>query len=165
MLDCGAMTEPPPPVLAIRRAVAADLAAIVDLLADDAITRARIGYSPIVSPTVRAAFDEIAGDPDCDLVVGEVDGEIVATLQLTVLRGLARSGRRVALVESVRVRSGRRGQRLGDQLMRWAIARAVERGCRTIQLTTDKRRHDAHRFYERLGFVASHEGMKLDMDA
>ena len=143
-----------------REATAADLPTIVALLADDAIARERTGY--VAEPTleVRAAFDEIATDPNNVLVVGERTGEVVACLQLTFIPGLSRGGMRRALVEAVRVRADLRGQRIGEQLMEDAMARARARGCRLIQLTTDKRREAAHRFYARLGFEASHEGMK-----
>jgi GNAT superfamily N-acetyltransferase len=109
---------------------------------------------------VRAAFEEISADPNHALVVGEREGEVVACLQLTFIPGLSRGGMRRALVEAVRVRQDLRGQGVGEQLMQDAMARARTRGCGVIQLTTDKRRTAAHRFYARLGFEASHEGMK-----
>ena len=144
----------------VRLATAEDLTAILALLADDAIARARSGYTPEPTPGVRAAFDAIAADPNNELLVGERDGEVVATLQLTYIPGLSRGGMRRALVEAVRVRSDLRGQRLGEALMLHAMERARGRGCGLMQLTTDKRREAAHRFYARLGFEASHEGMK-----
>lgn len=143
-----------------REATAADLPTILALLADDAIARERTGYVAAPTPEVRAAFDEIAADPNNVLVVGERMGEVVACLQLTFIPGLSRGGMRRALVEAVRVRPDLRGQRIGEQLMEDAMARARARGCRLMQLTTDKRREAAHRFYARLGFEASHEGMK-----
>lgn len=143
-----------------RLATVADLPAILALLADDAIARERSGYTAEPTPAVRAAFDEITADPNNELLVGERDGEVVATLQLTYIPGLSRGGMRRALVEAVRVRADLRGQRIGEQLMENAMARARARGCGLMQLTTDKRREAAHRFYARLGFEASHEGMK-----
>ncbi|MFY0582676.1 GNAT family N-acetyltransferase [Cystobacter fuscus] len=143
-----------------RIATAADLPTILALLADDAIARSRTGYVTEPTPSVRAAFDEIAADPNSELVVGERAGEVIATLQLTYIPGLSQGGMRRALVEAVRVRSDLQGQRIGEQLMEDAMTRARARGCGMIQLTTDKRRTDAHRFYARLGFEASHEGMK-----
>lgn len=143
-----------------RIATVADLPAILALLADDAIARERSGYTAEPTPEVRAAFDEITVDSNNELLVGERDGEVVATLQLTYIPGLSRGGMRRALVEAVRVRADLRGQRIGEQLMENAMARARARGCGLIQLTTDKRREAAHRFYARLGFEASHEGMK-----
>jgi GNAT superfamily N-acetyltransferase len=143
-----------------RIATVADLPTILALLADDAIARSRTGYSVEPTPAVRAAFDEISAAPDNELIVGELAGEVIATLQLTYIPGLSRGGLRRALVEAVRVRADLRGQRIGEQLMEDAMARARARGCGLMQLTTDKRRTDAHRFYARLGFEASHEGMK-----
>jgi GNAT superfamily N-acetyltransferase len=87
----------------------------------------------------------------------------VAVLQVTYIPGLGRHGAQRALVESVRVRADRRGHGVGAALMGWVVERARARGCGLVQLTTDKRRTDARRFYERLGFTASHEGMKLDL--
>jgi len=138
----------------------ADLGAIVALLADDAIARARSGYAEAATPEVRAAFASIQQDPDDEIWVGERDGQVVATLQLTILSGLSRNGMRRALVEAIRVSAGMRGQGIGERLMQVAMDRARERGCGIIQLTSDLRRTDAHRFYARLGFEASHVGMK-----
>ncbi|WP_420718258.1 GNAT family N-acetyltransferase [Pyxidicoccus sp. MSG2] len=143
-----------------RIATVADLPTILALLADDAIARSRTGYLAEPTPAVRAAFDEISAASDNELIVGELAGEVIATLQLTYIPGLSRGGMRRALVEAVRVRADLRGQRIGEQLMEDAMARARARGCGLMQLTTDKRRTDAHRFYARLGFEASHEGMK-----
>ncbi|QSQ19510.1 GNAT family N-acetyltransferase [Pyxidicoccus parkwayensis] len=143
-----------------RVATVADLPTILALLADDSIARSRTGYTAEPTPSVRAAFDEISADPNNELIVGELAGEVIATLQITYIHGLSRGGMRRALVEAVRVRSDLRGQRIGEQLMEDAMARARARGCGLMQLTTDKRRTDAHRFYARLGFEASHEGMK-----
>ncbi|GMU01599.1 GNAT family N-acetyltransferase [Corallococcus caeni] len=148
------------PSITFRHAQATDLPTILKLLADDAIAQSRTGNTEDISPSVRAAFDELHADPNNELIVGEQDGEVVATLQLTYIPGLSRGGMRRALVEAVRVRSDLRGQRIGEALMVDAMERARARGCGLMQLTTDKRRHEAHRFYARLGFVASHEGMK-----
>ena len=148
------------PPITFRLARASDLSAILTLLADDAIAQARTGYTEEVSPSVRAAFDDISADPNNELIVGEQEGYVVATLQLTYIPGLSRGGMRRALVEAVRVRSDLRGQRIGEALMVDAMERSRARGCGLMQLTTDKLRHEAQRFYARLGFVASHEGMK-----
>ncbi len=148
-----------------RVATITDVPAVLALLADDAITRER-GYGEIPAepePAVRAAFEAIDADPNNELIVAVEDGVVVGSCQLTWIPGLSRGGAWRLLVEAVRVHSGRRGRGLGAEMMRWAIERARERGCRMVQLTTDKRRTDAHRFYERLGFVASHEGMKLTL--
>jgi GNAT superfamily N-acetyltransferase len=94
-------------------------------------------------------------------LVAEADGAVVATMQLSYLPGLARRGAVRAQIEAVRVHQDYRGRGLGEAMFRWAIAEARGRGCALVQLTTDKSRGAAHRFYERLGFVSSHEGMKL----
>jgi GNAT superfamily N-acetyltransferase len=137
-----------------------DLRAILSLLADDDVARARTGYAEAPTPKLVAAFDEIEHDPNNDLLVGARGDELIATLQLTILPGLSRGGMRRAQVEAVRVRADLRGQRIGKRLMEYAIDRARQRGCGLLQLTTDLRRDDAHRFYLRLGFEASHWGMK-----
>ncbi|HEY0453526.1 GNAT family N-acetyltransferase [Actinophytocola sp.] len=144
--------------LVIRRATADDVAAIVDMLADDPLGARR--ESP-GDAAYAEAFKEIDADPRQLLVVAEVGGEVVGTMQLTFIPGLSRRGATRALVEAVRVRSDQRGGGLGRRLAEWAIETARERGAAMVQLTTDASRVDAHRFYERLGFVASHVGMKL----
>jgi GNAT superfamily N-acetyltransferase len=141
-----------------REAVHADLPAIVALLADDMLGKAR--EFAVVDDAYEQAFADIEADPRNLLVVAEDDAEVVACLQITYIPGLGRHGAERALVEALRVRSGRRGQGLGARLMEWTIEQARQRGCALVQLTTDKSRLDAHRFYARLGFVASHEGMK-----
>ena len=147
--------------LILREAVRADLPAVLDLLADDMLGRTRdVGE---VDATYEKAFADIAADPRNQLVVAEADGEVVGCMQLTYIPGLGRHGTERQLVEAVRIRSDQRGQGLGRQMMSWAIDQARRRGCGLVQLTTDKSRHDAHRFYLGLGFVASHEGMKLSL--
>ncbi|MEV4710223.1 GNAT family N-acetyltransferase [Micromonospora sp. NPDC049374] len=144
-----------------REAVRADLPAILDLLADDMLGRTRdVGE---VDARYEKAFAEIAADPRNQLVVAEAGGELLGCMQLTYIPGLGRHGTERQLIESVRVRSDQRGRGLGRQMMTWAIDQARQRGCGLVQLTTDKARHDAHRFYLGLGFVASHEGMKLSL--
>jgi GNAT superfamily N-acetyltransferase len=146
--------------LAFRPATAADLPALLRLLVDDSVAQARGGYTADVTPAVRAAFDEIERDPNNELWLGERRGEVIAMLQLTLIPGLSRGGMRRALVEAVRVRADLRGQRIGEALMRHVEERAAAAGCGLIQLTTDRQRLAAHRFYERLGYAASHVGMK-----
>ncbi|SEE53482.1 N-acetylglutamate synthase, GNAT family [Jiangella alba] len=142
-----------------RTATRADLDAIVALLADDVLGKARDAGT--VDGRYERAFAAIDADPRNELIVGDEGGEVVACLQLTFIPGLGRHGAERCQVEAVRVRSDRRGDGVGGRLMAWVIDRARERGCAMVQLTTDKSRADAHRFYQRLGFVASHEGMKL----
>ena len=143
----------------IRQATVADVPAIVALLADDEIGATR------EKPDDRAPYDEsfaaIAADPNQLLVVGEHNRRVVATMQLTFIPGLSRRGTWRAQIEGVRVASSARGHGLGEELIRWAVDRARGRGCALVQLTSDARRQDAHRFYERLGFTASHTGFKL----
>ncbi len=146
--------------VAFRRAVAADLPAMLRLLADDEVAQARGGYGADVTPEVAAAFDEIVRDANNELWVGECGGEVVAMLQLTLIPGLSRGGMRRALVEAVRVRSDLRSRGIGEALMAHAEQRARAEGCGLIQLTTDVKRLAAHRFYERIGYAPSHIGMK-----
>jgi GNAT superfamily N-acetyltransferase len=145
----------------VRTATRADLPAIVALLADDVLGRARDHAE--VDEAYERAFADIDADPRNMLIVADDGGEVVACMQITYIPGLGRHGAERSLIEAVRVRSDRRGEGLGGRLMSWAIERARERGCGLVQLTTDKTRADAHRFYARLGFVASHEGMKLHL--
>ena len=143
-----------------RRATAADLDAIVALLADDALGRDREAPG---DPRYRAAFDAIERDPNQLLAVAEEQGEVVGCLQLTFIPGLSRRAATRGQIESVRVSAARRGGGLGRAMIEWAIDRCRERGCALVQLTSDKARPDALRFYAGLGFTASHEGLKLDI--
>ena len=133
--------------------------AIVAMLADDALGATR--ESPDDLTPYRKAFQDIDADPNQFLAVADRDGEVVGTLQLTYLPGLSRKGGTRAQIEAVRVRATERGTGLGSQLITWAVDQARERGCILVQLTTDTARTDAHRFYEQLGFTASHLGFKL----
>lgn len=151
-----------------RAAGPADLAAIVALLADDDLGRTReaapAGGEAETAPAYRAAFDAITADPRQLLaVVDDGTGRVVGTLQLTFLPYLTYQGGTRAQIEAVRIASGLRGTGVGTRFLRWAIDTARQRGCHLVQLTTDKRRPDAFRFYESLGFEATHEGMKLHL--
>jgi ribosomal protein S18 acetylase RimI-like enzyme len=150
--------------LTIRRARRADLAAIIELLADDELGKQREEPGPPPNPRYAEAFDAIDNDPNQFLVVAETDGCVVGCLQLSFLPGLSRVGRRRGQIESVRVASTMRGSGLGRRLFDWAIQECRNRGCGLVQLTTDKSRPDALRFYESQGFVASHEGLKLQLE-
>ena len=146
----------------LRPARIDDVRAIVELLAADQLGATRDGADDDEGlEPYRRAFEAIDADPAQLLLVADSGGEIVATMQLSFLPGLARRGALRAQIEAVRVRADQRGSGLGGELMIWAIEEARRRGCALVQLTSDKRRTDAHRFYERLGFVASHEGFKL----
>lgn len=142
----------------IRRAEAADVPTIVAMIANDQLGASR--ESP-GDPQYLAAFEEISADPNQFLAVLEVDGVVAGTLQLTFTPGLSRLGMKRATIEAVRIHQDHRGSGLGQRFIEWAIDEARSRGCGLVQLTTDASRADAHRFYERLGFQASHIGMKL----
>jgi GNAT superfamily N-acetyltransferase len=142
----------------IRRALASDVDTIVALLAEDALGAGRERPG---DPAYLEAFAEIDADPRQLLAVALLGDEVVGTLQLTFTRGLSRRGMTRATIEAVRVRANLRGGGYGARLFQWAIDEARAQGCGLVQLTTDASRTDAHRFYERLGFTASHVGMKL----
>jgi GNAT superfamily N-acetyltransferase len=135
---------------------------IVELLADDDLGRGREHPCEDLSPYADA-FMDIDQDPRNEIIVVEAEGAVIATLQLTFIPSLTHTGGERAQVEGVRVAAGSRSTGVGRQLLEWAISRARRRGCKTVQLTTDKRRADARRFYEALGFGATHEGMKLKL--
>jgi GNAT superfamily N-acetyltransferase len=145
----------------MRRATRADVRRIVEMLADDAIGATREALTDPLPQAYWDAFAAIEADPNQYLAVAELDGAVVGCLQLTFQPGLTRLGMWRAIVEGVRVDSSRRGARIGETMLAWAVEEARRRTCGLIQLTTDKRRADARRFYERLGFEATHEGMKL----
>jgi GNAT superfamily N-acetyltransferase len=147
-------------MLTIRDARREDLQAIVALLAEDSL-----GGEAAPDDTAYArAFDAIAESPDNRLLVAEEAGRIVGTFQLTYIPNLSLIGGPRLQIEAVRVASARRGEGLGEAMMRWAIAYGRERGCVLVQLTTNAQRADARRFYERVGFAPSHVGMKLPLD-
>lgn len=144
-----------------RAATADDLPAIVAMLADDDLGRRREKPGLPLDPGYLTAFAAIAADPHQMPIVAILEGQVVGFLQITLIPGLSRVGAWRGQVESVRIKAEFRGQCLGAALMAHAIALCRSRGCSHVQLTTDKSRQDAHRFYARIGFVASHEGMKL----
>jgi GNAT superfamily N-acetyltransferase len=145
----------------VRRAEMKDLVEIVRLLADDELGSQRERMQAPLPASYLAAFEAIDQDERNELVVVENDGQIVATLQVTFIPSLTYQGGERAQIEGVRVRASERGSGVGRMLISWVIERARQRGCRMVQLTTDKRRPDALRFYESLGFEATHEGLKL----
>lgn len=149
------------PALSFRAALRADVPAIVHMLADDHLGRTREQVSDPLPDSYYAAFDALANDPNNELIVATDDARVVATLQITFTPSLSHQGSWRATLESVRTASELRGQGIGAALVAYAIERAQLRGCRMVQLSTDKSRADARRFYERLGFHATHEGMKL----
>ncbi len=141
----------------IRRATKDDLASIVALYESDSL---HAGREPSRADRSEA-FAEISSDPREMLMVADEGGRVIGTFQLTFLRHLTYGGARVALIEAVHVAASERNRGVGAAMMRFAIDEARKRGCNRVQLTSNKARKDAHRFYERLGFVASHEGFKL----
>ncbi len=149
--------------LNIRRATRDDLPAIVRLLADDPLGQQREVVADPLPESYAQMFALIDSDPRHELIVVELDGEVIGTAHLMLLPSLSYRGSMRAQVESVRVDRRYRSQGVGTHLFRWLIDRARAKGCRLVQLTTHAQRADAHRFYERLGFVASHVGMKLDL--
>jgi GNAT superfamily N-acetyltransferase len=146
----------------LREAVLDEVPAIVELLADDQLGANRDGAATEaeLQPYLRA-FEALDGDPAHLLLVVADPDQVVATMQLSFIPGLARQGALRAQIEGVRVRQDYRSRGLGAAMFQWAIKESGRRGCALVQLTTDKSRTDAHRFYERLGFIASHEGLKL----
>jgi ribosomal protein S18 acetylase RimI-like enzyme len=144
-----------------RPAGPADLPRLIALLADDALGRAREDPADPPAPAYRDAFAAIARDPNQLLVVAERGGAVVGCLQLSFIPGLSHRGAWRGQIESVRIAASERGAGLGRHMLDWAIAECRRRGCRMVQLTSDKTRADAIRFYESLGFKPSHEGLKL----
>lgn len=145
-----------------RAARRADVAAIVALFSDDILGQARESESEL-APYLRA-FEDIAREPHNKVIVGEADGRVIATYQLTFISGLSLKASRRAQIEGVRVARNRRGQRIGAAMIRDAEERARKAGCALLQLTMNSARGDARRFYEREGFVASHLGFKKSLD-
>ena len=148
----------------IRGAEHADISGIVRMLADDPLGAGREQYSDPLPDAYLDAFNKIQGQGGNDILVAQVDGAVAGCLQLTLIPGLSRLGMTRALIEGVRVDSKCRGRKIGELLMRDAIARSRAAGAGLVQLTTDLSRPDAHRFYEGLGFVHTHAGMKLSLD-
>jgi len=112
-------------------------------------------------PRYRTAFEAITSDPNHRLIVVEQSGEVIGTLQISFVPGLSRFGATRGMLENVHIRPDQRGNGLGSQMVQWAIERCREAGCGMVQLTSNKLRLDAHRFYKKLGFEQSHEGFKL----
>ncbi|MFT0851068.1 GNAT family N-acetyltransferase [Achromobacter sp. F4_2707] len=145
--------------LTFREAETADLPELATLLSDDPIGASRDGAQHLRA--YEAAFKQIQAQAGNTIIVAVLASEVVGMLQLTLIPGLSRGGMLRAQIESVRVRNEHRGKKIGQALLAHAIAIARDAGCGLVQLTSDKQRHDALRFYEALGFTASHEGMKL----
>jgi GNAT superfamily N-acetyltransferase len=146
-----------------RRAVSTDLPAIIHMLADDDLGSTREREETPLPDSYQRAFEAIEDDANHELIVAELDGQIIGTLQLIFLPSLSYQGGLRAQVESVRVDKKFQNRKIGSQMMAYAIQRAKIRGAHLMQLTTHQTRTNAHRFYERLGFKGSHLGMKLNL--
>lgn len=158
------MSQAPLPGLQSRRATRADLPRLLELLADDNLGRNREAAGS-GDPVYAQAFDVIDRDPNQRLLLAELDGRVIGMLHLTFIPGLSRRGAWRANIEAVRVDSAVRSRGIGRWLIGHALDEARHRGCRLAQLTSDKRRMQAHKFYGDLGFVASHEGFKLALES
>ena len=146
----------------IRPARSNDVAAIVAMLADDALGRGRERIEDPLPPSYWQAFEKVERDPNIQLVVAEGEGgEVIGCLQLCILPGLSSQGASRGLIEDVRVASHYRSRGIGEQLVQWAVAEARSKGCKLVELLTHNTRIDAQRFYKRLGFQASHVGMTV----
>jgi len=146
-----------------RLATRRDVPVIVRLLAEDELGAQRECFETSLPESYYTAFDTIDADPNNELIVAHANGEIIGTLQLMFLPSLSYQGGMRAQIESVRVAEQYRGQGIGTDMMKWALERARERGCHLMQLASNKSRTGAHRFYEKLGFVKSHIGMKITL--
>ncbi|AZS86211.1 GNAT family N-acetyltransferase [Streptomyces griseoviridis] len=147
--------------LDIRPVTPDDVPAVVAMLADDPLGARR--ESPDDLTPYLAALERLSADPNQHLVVAVREGRVVGTLQLTIIPGLSRRGAVRSIIEAVRIHADERGSGLGTRLMEWAVDESRRQGCQLVQLTSDASRTDAHRFYERLGFTASHVGFKLQL--
>ncbi len=144
-----------------RKAKKQDLSEIIKMLASYILGSKREDYTYPLPDEYLTAFENISNDSNQHLMVVEDNGEVIGTFQLSYIQYLTYRGGIRAQIEAVRIREDKRGLGLGEKMFNWAIARAKEDGAHLIQLTTDKKRPEALRFYEKLGFKASHEGMKL----
>ena len=145
-----------------RKAIKSDLVKIVEMIADDELGKTRDSFQIPLPKNYSIAFEAINTDKNQELIVVEDDNlEIVGTLQLSFLQYLTYRGGIRAQIEAVRIKKDQRGKGLGKQMFQWAMTRAKDRNAHVLQLTTDKKRPDAIKFYENLGFIPSHEGMKM----
>jgi len=145
----------------LRQAKREDVFEIVKMIANDKLGKLREDFKHPLPNTYYAAFENIKNDDNQELIVVENEEEVIGTMQLSFIQYLTYQGGIRAQIEAVRVREDQRGKGIGEKMFKWAIERAKERKAHLIQLTTDKKRPEALKFYEKLGFKASHEGMKL----
>lgn len=151
--------------IAIRRADRDDVKAIVEIIADNPIGQKRESIGEDIDQRYYEAFDLINEDPKQILIVAEFEGNVVGTMQISFLVNMSVRGSKRALIEAMHVCSRYRNHGIGHYMMNWAISEAKARGCRIVQLTSNKERLDAHRFYKDLGFKATHEGFKLQLES
>jgi len=149
--------------MTIRRAIKSDVSAVVQMIANDKLGKLREDYQNPLPDKYYEAFQNITNDPNQELVVIEDNDKVIGTLQLTFIQYLTYQGGIRAQIEAVRVHQDYRGKGIGQKLFKWSISKAKEKGAHVLQLTTDKKRPEALVFYEKLGFKASHEGMKLHL--
>ncbi len=149
--------------LKFRLATTDDLPYIISMLADDILGATREKFEATLSDNYLKAFEKIANDPNQELTIVEMNGEKVATFQLTFIQYLTHQGGLRAQIEAVRTNSKHRGRGIGKKVFEYVIDRAKQKGCNMIQLTSDKKRPEAIKFYEAIGFTATHEGMKLKL--
>ena len=147
--------------ITLRPARRDDVAAIIAMLADDHLGRARERLENPLPKLYYDAFERLSRDPNIQLMVAEEGGNVVGCLQLCILPGLSSQGASRGLIEDVRVASDRRSRGIGEQLVQWAVGEARNKGCKLVELLTHHTRTDAQRFYERLGFARSHVGMTI----
>ena len=149
--------------LIARKMQKADLGIVVTLLADDELGRSREDKTNVVHADYLRAFEQIQSDVNQYAAIFEIHGETIGCLQITFIPGLSRRGSLRGQIEGVRVSRDFRGKGYGTQMIAWAIKKCRDRGCRMVQLTSDKTRENAIQFYEKFGFVKSHEGFKLTL--
>lgn len=149
--------------LSFRQAQYKDVGSLVEMLLDDPLGKLREDSSQPINSSYLIAFEAILKDNNNELIIVESSGKILGMLQLTFIPYLTHTGSWRCLIEGVRVKSDYRGKGLGTQIFEWAITRAKQRHCNIVQLTSNKARVDALRFYQSLGFEASHEGFKLNL--
>lgn len=147
--------------LTYRNAAPDDLRFIIALIVEDSVIQTNDDPADAAHPDYVDALAEITADPNEEMIIVEEDGMPVGCFQLTYLPGLMRRGMRRGQIEVVHVAEGKRNRGIGAEMMRWAVERCRQNNCSMVQLTSNKKRGDAHRFYERLGFLKSHEGFKL----
>lgn len=157
------MSKEKPLNIKYREATESDLEALVTLLSDDELGSKREDSSKPLNPKYRLALQHIIKDSNNELIVFDIEGQVAGMLQLTYTPYLTHIGSWRCLIEGVRVSTAYRGQGIGEQMFKWAINRATEKSCNLVQLTSDKSRPDAIRFYQKLGFTATHEGFKLKL--